>query len=179
MSGAKRTGSREEGQAHSSNAPRLKQVHSLAGAPNSPADHPKPASSQAKAEAQPPDGINSPSTDQKPGHDTAAPPVKVQLVSGNGQVPAGDGAASVQVKIQTEDTKCNARPEPGEISNAAASDGGQKGDNVDVPNGTGLTVKLVVRVKGDEAVGGSPVAKPQEPRLRDRCVSAVHGECQY
>ena len=175
MSGPKRPGSREEGQAHSSNAARPKQVHSLAGTPNSPAD-PKPASSQVKAEAQPPDGISSPSTDQKPGSDTAAP-IKVQLVNGNGQVPAGDGTASVQVKIQTQDTKGDARPEPGEISNTAACEGGKKGDDVDLSNGTGLTVKLAVRVKGDEAVAGSPVAKPQELKPRDRyvvwCVKTV------
>ncbi|KAL3148229.1 hypothetical protein ABBQ38_013701 [Trebouxia sp. C0009 RCD-2024] len=163
MSAARRAGSRDEGQAHSSNAPRLKQVQSVAGAFNSPAD-PKPASSQVKAEAQPLDGINSPSMNQKPGDD---PPIKVQLVNGKGEVPAGEDTASVQVKIQTEDTKCDARPEPGEISNAA-SGGGQKGDDVAVPNGTGLSVKLAVRVKGDEAVGGSPAAKPQEPRLRER-----------
>lgn len=173
MSAARRAGSRDEGQAHSSNAPRLKQVQSVAGAFNSPAD-PKPASSQVKAEAQPLDGINSPSMNQKPGDD---PPIKVQLVNGKGEVPAGEDTASVQVKIQTEDTKCDARPEPGEISNAA-SGGGQKGDDVAVPNGTGLSVKLAVRVKGDEAVGGSPAAKPQEPRLRERYVCLVHKDCQ-
>lgn len=172
ISGAKRAASREEGQAHSSNASRLKQVHSLAGAPNSPAD-PKPASSQVKAEAEQPDGINSPSIDQKPGSD---PPIEVQLVNGKGQVPAGEDTASVQVKIQTEDSKCDARPEPGEISNAG-SGGDQKipgGDGAVVPNGTGLSVKLAVRVRRAEAVGGSPAATPQEPRLKDRYVSLVH-----
>lgn len=173
MSNANRAGSREKTQAHSSsNAPGLKQVHSLGRAQNSPAG-PKPASSQAKAEAQQPDGINSPSTDPKPGSDTAAP-VKVQLVNDEAPRPmlATDETACVQVKIQTEDMKCDTRPEPGEISNAAC-EGGHKRSDLEVLSGTGLTVKLAVRVKRDEAVGGSPVVKPQEPRLRDRCVPCL------
>lgn len=170
MSDGKRAGSREERQAHSSSASGLKQLHSLGGAHNSPAD-PKVASSQAKLEAHP-DGVSSCSAEQKPGNATAAL-AKGQLVDAavRGSVPDGieDNAALVQVKIQTDTVKSDARPEPGEISNVAC-EGVGKGGEGDMANGSRLTVKLAVRVKGDEAVGGSPVAVLPELRLRDRYV---------
>ena len=176
VSDAKRTGSREERQAHSSNASGRKQVHNLADAENGHAD-PKVASSQVQVEATQPDAISSHSAEHKPGSGTAAP-VQVQLVSGAapGSVPASDdNTASVQVKIQTDGMKSEARPEPGEISNAVA-DGVHKEGKMAVSNGTELTVKLAVRVKGDGAVAGSAVATLPEPRLRDRY---VNGNCWH
>lgn len=167
VSDAKRAGSREERQAQSSNTSGLKQMHSLGGAHNSPADA-KAASSGVKAEPQP-DGVNSPSAIQRPGEATAAP-AKGQLGAGApvpGSMPAGTEDHAVEVEIQTDTVMRDARPEPGEISNAA-SDGGHKGDEGEVANGCGLTVKLAVRVKGDEAAEGSPVAVLPASRLRDR-----------
>ena len=170
MSNAKRAGSREERQAHSSNTSGLKQSHSLGVTHNSPAD-PKAASSHVKVEAQS-DAVSSPSTEQKPGNATAAP-AEGQLVNeaAPGVVPAGtrDDTVSVQVEIQTDTVKGDARPEPGEISNTAPG-GGQKEDEGQMANGSGLAVKLAMRVKGDGAVGGSSLAALPELRLRDRYV---------
>lgn len=155
VSDAKRAGSREERQAHSSNTSGLKQMHALGGAHDSPADA-KAASSAVKAEAQP-DGVNSPSAFQKPGG-------QGQLVTGAvpGSVPAGteDNAASVEIAIQTDTVMKDARPEPGEINNAEG----------EVAIGSGLTVKLAVRVNGDETAGASPDVVLPMLRLRDRYV---------
>lgn len=165
VSDAKRGGSREERQAHSSNTLGLKQMHSPGGAHNSPADA-KAASSGVKAEAQP-DGVNSPRAVQQPGGATAAAAAaQGHLVTG-APVPVFAGsegnAEPVKVEIQTDTVMTDARSEPGEINNA-------EGEG---PNGSGLTVKLAVRVDGDEAAGDSPVAVlPVLPalRLRDRYV---------
>ena len=145
-------------------------MHSPAGGVyNSPADR-KVASSQVKVEAQP-DGVTSPSAEQKLDTATAAPADR-QLVDGaalsSGPAGVQDNAPSVEVKLQADSTKSDARPEPGEISNVACVVG-HKRDAWEVPNGSGLTVKLAVRVKGDEAVGSSLVAVLPELRLRDRC----------
>ena len=167
VSNAKLAGSREERQAHSSNTSGLKQMHSLGGAHNGPAD-PKAVSSQVSAQAQP-DGVNSHRVEQKSGN-AAAVSANGQLVDGAApsSVPAGieDTSTSVQVQLQTDTVKSDARPEPGEISNVAGEEGHRGGEG-DMVNGSGLTVKLAVRVKGDEAVGGSPAGML---RLRDRYV---------
>lgn len=170
MSNAKRAGSREERQAHSSNTLGLRQSHSLGAAHNSPADV-KAASSHVKVELQS-DAVSSPGTEQKPGNASAAPAEgQLENEAAPISVPAAtqDNTVSVQVKVQTDTVQGDVRPEPGEISNAAG-EGGQKEDEGQMANGSGLAVKLAVRVKGDGAVGGSPLAVLPELRLRDRYV---------
>jgi len=94
----------------------------------------------------------------------------------------GDAAS---IKAETEDLKADGRQESGEIDKpqidtqhkredrlhrgADQVGSGQRGvGEKGVEAGPGLKVKVKVEVK-DEAVGSSPVARPQEQRLRDRC----------
>lgn len=157
--------SRDERQANSSNASGLKQANSLGAAQNGSAD-PKPASSSVKFEAHT-DGISSQSAHIK--QTDANKPVKVEIVSNPqlGQASAGDDAVPVEVKLGADSTKSDARPESGEIS-IAASEAGQKGEDSAMQNGPGLTIKVKVGATEDEAVGSSPVARPQEFRPRER-----------
>lgn len=93
----------------------------------------------------------------------------------------------VSIKAETEDLKADGRHESGEIGSVKHQPKSeqkteeetlqtvgqtgveQKGVQASLQTGLELTVKVKVEVK-DEAVGSSPVARPQEQRLRDRYI---------
>ena len=176
--------SRKEPQANSSTASGLKQTNSPKAAPTDPT----PASSRVKSGPQP-DNTSSPAIDPKLTSEAsqealvkADPASNIQV----GSLPIEGDAASV--KAETEDLKADGRQESGEIDKPQldtehtredrlhrGSDQmgsgqrgvGEKGVGIAPQPGPGLKVKVKVEVK-DEAVGSSPVARPQEHRLRDR-----------
>ncbi len=176
--------SRKEPQANSSTASGLKQTNSPRAAPTDPT----PASSQVKSGPQP-DGISSPAPDPKLTSEAsqealvkADPASTIKVES----LPIEGDAASV--KAETEDLKADGRQESGEIDKppldtqhkredhlhrgadqmgSGQRGVGEKGVEAALQPGPGLKVKVKVEVK-DEAVGSSPVARPQEQRLRDR-----------
>ncbi len=164
---------RKEPQANSSTASGLKQTNS-----------PTPASSRVKSGLQP-DSTSSPAPDSKLTSEASqealveADPVSTIKVE---SLPIERDAASV--KAETEDLKADGRQESGEIEKpqldiqhkrerqlhrgADQMGSGQRGvGEKGVEAGSGLKVKVKVEVK-DEAVGSSPVARPQEQRLKDR-----------
>lgn len=180
--------SRKEPQASSSTASGLKQINSPRAAPTDPTR----ASSRVKSDPQP-DGISSPAPDPKLTSEASqealvkADPASAIKVE---RVPTEGDAASV--KAETEDLKVDGRQESGEIDKPQldtqhkredhmhrGSDQvgsgqrgvGEKGVGVALQPGPELKVKVKVEVK-DEAVGSSPVAKPQNKRLRDRCTKS-------
>ena len=174
--------SRKEPQANSSTASGLKQTNSPRAAPT----HPTPASSQVKSGPQP-DGISSPAPDPKliseASQETlikADPASAIKVES----LPTEGDAASV--KAETEDLKADGQQESGEIDKPqldiqhkredqlhggadqmGSGQRGEKGWEVAQQSGFRMKVKVKVEVK-DEAVGSSPIARPQEQRLRDR-----------
>ena len=156
---------RDEQQANSSNASGVKQSHNLGAAETSTVDL-KPASSQVKAEPQA-DGVSSQSADQKQLDSKDVLVKAATLVPAKAeQTGAGSDAAALDVKVETDGPNA---PESGEISNAAAV-AGQGLNGLTAQDGVGLTVKVDVGLKEDEAVGNSPDATPQLLRIRDRCV---------
>ncbi|KAL0033139.1 hypothetical protein WJX79_005261 [Trebouxia sp. C0005] len=146
--------SRKEPQAISSTASGLKQSKSPRAAPKKPT----PASSQVES------------------------------------LPIEGDAASV--KAETEDLKADGQQESGEIDKPqlgtqhkredhlharadqmGSGQRGEKGWEVAQQSGFRMKVKVKVEVK-DEAVGSSPIARPQEQRLRDRDVGRGRGSAR-
>jgi len=176
--------SRKEPQANSSTASGLKQTNSPRAAPTDPT----PASSRVKSGPQP-DSTSSPAIDPKLTSEASQEALVKADPASNikvGSLPIEGDAASV--KAETEDLKADGRQESGEIDKPQldtehkredhlhrGSDQmgsghrgvGEKGLEAALQPGPGLKVKVKVEVK-DEAVGSSPVARPQEQRLRDR-----------
>jgi len=170
--------SRKEPQANSSTASGLKQTNSPRAAPTDPT----PASSRVKSGPQP-DSTSSPAIDPKLTSEASQEALVKADPASNikvGSLPIEGDAASV--KAETEDLKADGRQESGEIDKpqidtqhkredrlhrgadqvgSGQRGGGEKGMEA------GLKVKVKVEVK-DEAVGSSPVARPQEQRHRDR-----------
>ncbi len=183
--------SRGERQANSSTASGLKQTNS----PRAGTADATPSSSQVKSEVKA-DGVSSPALDPKLSSEASqevsvkAEPVSTTLVD---SAPAETDAVSV--KAETVGMTPEGRPESGEIQKSmlgpdqigvdqkgadekgvdhkvdhkVADEKGvdQKGVKALLQTGPGLTVKVKLEAK-EEAVGNSPVARPQPQRLRDR-----------